>query len=390
MIYLSTSALIFLLIGIFTSKELIEVGQLLFFISSLKIIYDAFKKKQLALPRSAYWLIAFILIAFISILVNDDVIPRASINRSKLKQPLFGVMGIYFFRYWIKESSDVIKRWTLNCFLASVSISAIHGIFTYFVNNQQRMNGLIYTSKYAYASSFFLILLFTILLYRQKFKNILYLPLAYVTFILNFVAMTLTFSRAPMFCFLCAIPIALYFFRKKIAMRMGLVALIISLTAVSYYFTGKENTEMRFLITKQNISDFQRVSVWQSAVIAIKEKPILGWGYSNFKTQMERIKNQYDLGEKNFVDSHSHNNFLEVAAGTGLVGLFFFCGWLILWIFETFKNSNIRPFIIPFGAIFLVTGQVEVTIIDSHLAVFIYLIYSLGSSYSKKIDDTAY
>lgn len=390
MIYLSTSALILLLIGIFTSKELIEVGQLLFFISSLKIIYDAFKQKQLALPKSAYWLIAFILIALISILVNDDVIPRASINRAKLKQPLFGVLGIYFFRYWIKESSDVIKKWTLNFFLASVCISAVHGIFTYFVDNQQRMNGLIYTSKYAYASSFFLILLFTILLHREKFKNILFLPLAYIAFFLNFVAMTLTFSRAPMFCFLCAIPIALYFVRKKMAVMMGLVALILSLTAVSYYFLGKQNTEMRFLITKQNISDFQRVSVWQSAVIAIKERPITGWGYSNFKTQMERIKNQYDLGEKNFVDSHSHNNLLEVAAGTGLIGLFIFCGWLVSWIFETFKNPNLRPFLVPFGAVFLVTGQVEVTIIDSHLAVFIYLVYSLGSSYSKKIGDTAY
>lgn len=390
MIYLATSALLFLLVGIFISKELIEIGQLLFFISSLKIIYTDLKHKRLALPNSAYWLIAFTIIALVGIFLNDDVIPRASINRSKLKQPLLAIMGIYFFRFWLNESSSRIKKFVLNCFFISVSISSIHGVLIFFLRDQDRLNGLIYTSKFAYASSFFLILLFTALLHKNRLKNILSPNVAFVAFALNFFGMTLTFSRAPMFSFLCAIPIALYFYKKKLALLTGLIALMLSLTAFGYYFLGSKNTDLRFLITKQNISDFQRISVWQSSVIAIKERPIIGWGYSNLKTQMGRIKNQYNVSEKNFVDSHAHNNFLEIAAGTGFIGLFLFLGWLISWAFEIIRNSNLRSLMLPFGAVFLVTGMVEVTIIDSHLAVFIYLIYSLSSAYWKKIDDTAY
>jgi O-antigen ligase len=387
MLYLSTLSLILLLVGIFTSKELIEAGQLLFFFTALKCIYDNFKSKTLALPKSAYWMLGFIAIALISIWINAEDIPRPSINRAKLKYPLYGVLGIYVFRCWLREANVSTKKWVANLFLSSVLISSLYGIAIFFIENQIRMNGLVYISRQAYASSFFLIILFASLLYKEKLKDFLNYHFAVITFIFTFVGMLLTFSRAPMFSFILALPVALFFYKRKIAYITGTIALGLFLAAVGYYFVGSKNTDARFLITKVNQSDAERKSVWLTAYYAIKERPLLGWGYFNLKKQMKRIKEQYDLPEKDFFESHSHNNFLEITASAGFIGLIPFLGWLFCWIRETFRHTWGRRIFVPFGVVFLLTSQVEVTIIDSHLSTFIYLIYAFSSALYEKRDE---
>lgn len=388
MIYLTTAALTILLIGIFTSKELIEVGQFLFFISSLKCLYDSFKNKTLALPKSAYWLLAFIVIALISIWVNDDIIQRASINRARLKYPLLGVLGIYFFRYWIKESSDQIKKWVLNLFLISVIVSSLYGIVTFFTEDLRRINGLIYTMKQGYGSAMFLILLLGLILHREKLKNILNLRLAALTFFITFVAMFMTYTRGAMLGFLCGVPVVLLFYKKKLAYTFGSMALILGLGMTSYYFFGSENSRLRFLTTKENNSDTNRINIWKASLYAIKERPLLGLGYYNFKPHVERIRKEYKLPEIRVNEPHAHNNFLEIASGTGLIGFFAFMGWLISWGITAFKTHWMRAFILPFGVVFVVSGMFETTIIDSHLSVLIYLSYSINSFILKKTNDT--
>lgn len=388
MIYLSTIGLTFLLTGIFTSRPLIELGQLLLIIPMIKCLWDSYKQKNLGLPTSAYWLLAFIVIALISLWVNADDVQKMSNVRSKLKYPLYGVIGIYFLRYWVRESSDQIKKWVLNIFLVSVLFSSIYGIVTYFLDDLHRLNGLIYTSKQAYGSLYFLAILFGVLLHHKKFQNILSTRFALLTFTVCLIAMIMTYARGAVLGLLISMPISLFFYRKKIAYIMGATSILVALIMGGYYFFGKTNTSFRFLITKTNNSDSMRKSIWLASVMAIKERPLLGWGYFNFKHQVERIKNQYDLPRKDFVDSHSHNNFLEIAAGTGLFGLFAFLGWFFSWGLESFKSPWRRALIIPFWVSFFITSQVDMTIIDYHLSALIYFIYSFSSIQFKKFDDT--
>src|SRR5690606_24654121 len=147
------------------------------------------------------------------------------------------------------------------------------------------------------------IILFSALLYREKLKNFLNMPFAVATLIITFLAMTLTFSRAPMFSFLCAIPLSLFFFKRKIAYIFGALVLTMGLVVAGFYFVGEGNTGVRFLITKENKSDQLRKSVWLTGIYAIKERPLLGLGYFNLKKQMKRIKEQYDLPEKDFFET---------------------------------------------------------------------------------------
>lgn len=80
-----------------------------------------------------------------------------------------------------------------------------------------------------------------------------------------------------------------------------------------------------------------RIYIWKEALEIIKENPILGIGPS-FKTSC--------MGE---VHSHYHNNFLNVAVGSGLLGLFLFI-WLMIAIFKygmeaIYDKNNEWPFL---------------------------------------------
>ena len=119
-------------------------------------------------------------------------------------------------------------------------------------------------------------------------------------------------------------------------------------------------------------------------MIAIKERPVIGWGLSNFHSQLKRIKHEYDLEAKDYDDAHSHNLFLEIGSGTGLIGLFLFLGWLISWAIEVFKAGGlVRALIVPFGVVFVVSSQFEVTF-DANNATMIFFLYSLSSAIEKK------
>ena len=174
----------------------------------------------------------------------------------------------------------------------------------------------------------------------------------------------------------------LYFYRPKLGLMIGGIAFLGILTLAEIYFFGTGKYQSRFLSNKNNQSDVIRRSQWQSAVIAIKERPILGWGLSNFHTQLKRIKIENDLDAKDYNDAHSHNLYLEIGSGTGLIGLSLFLGWIISWAWECFKTGGlVRALVIPFGVAFIVSSQFEVTF-DANNASTIFVLYALSAAFS--------
>jgi len=196
--------------------------------------------------------------------------------------------------------------------------------------------------------------------------------------------MYLTYTRGALLGLLCGLPFVLYFFRPKLGLTLGglIVAGVISLGL--FYLFGTARFESRFLQNKSNGADSIRDSQWKAAIIAIKERPVLGWGLSNFHSQLKRIKYENDLGAKDYNDAHSHNLFLEVASGTGLIGLVLFLGWLISWAVESFMAKGlVRALIVPFGVVFVVSSQFEVTF-DAMNATMIFFLYSMSSAYENR------
>jgi O-antigen ligase len=190
-----------------------------------------------------------------------------------------------------------------------------------------------------------------------------------------------TYTRGGLLGFLCGIPVALYFYKPKWGFAMGGIAVLLLGALGSYYFFGSiasSKQGSRFLINKHNTSDQKRRAQWQAAVIAIKEKPILGYGFANFHSQVKRIKIENQLEVQKYNDAHAHNIFLEIAAGTGLVGLIVFLGWIVTWAWECFRAGGLtRAIIVPFGVVWVISSQFEVTL-DANNASMIFFVYALS------------
>lgn len=379
---LTTASLFFLAAGILTSVTILSAYQVLFSIPLIYFSYLAIKNKQINLPKSSWFLLAFVIVATVSLLINIEYIPKPSKNFGRLKYYLFGIGGIFVFRVWLKEASDKTKSILTNTFFVSILVAGLFSIYDYFTSGVGRAKGLTDTMRYGYGSAMILLMLLSGILHQEKIKNWFNWKFALVAFVIGFCGMYLTFTRGALLGFISGLPFVLYFYRPKLGFAFGVLALITGLVLVYFYQYGnvQQRQGNRFLMTKNNNGDAIRRSQWQAAIIATKEKPILGWGLSNFHSQLKRIKNDYDLPEKDYNDAHSHNLFLEVASGTGIVGLVFFLGWIISWAMECFRaRGMVRAMIVPFGVAFVLSSQFEVTF-DANNVSMIFFLYALSSA----------
>lgn len=378
----------FLAAGLLTSVSILSGYQVLFTVALAFYCFQAFKDKELKLPKSAYWLLAFLAIATLTTILNYDIIPKPSKNFGRLKYFLYGIGGIYVCRYWLKETSDKTKRLIVQTFLVSVVVAGLYVMFRY-VNDvmiqgiDKRGRPLTETMRYGYGSAMILLSLISSYLHRDKLKEYFNPKLMLTAIIIGFLGMFLTYTRGALLGFLAGLPFVLFFYKPKLA-KWGILGsgLVLGTLAGFYFFGTSTNQDFRLLSTKSIGSDQIRSSQWQAATIAIKERPVLGWGLSNFHSQLKRIKNDYDLPAKDYNDAHAHNLFLEVGAGTGLVGLFLFLAWLVSWAWECFKAGGmVRATVIPFGVALVLASQFEVTL-DANNASMIFFIYALSAAAS--------
>lgn len=383
MINLTSISLFFLAAGILTSVTLLGIHQAFFIIPLFYFSYQALKEKKLSLPKSSYFLLAFIFIAFLSLLLNFDYIPKPSKNFGRLRYYLLGVGSIYVLIPWLQTTSLKIKKILFNTFLVSIITAGVFATYTYCFRNIDRARGFTDTLRYGYGSSMILILLLGLLLHSDKIKSWFNFKLGFVALILGFMGMYFTYTRGALFSFITALPFVLCFYKRKLGLTLGVLALLCSLGLIGIYLFGSGNYNSRFLVNKNNPSDHVRRSQWEAAIIATKEKPILGWGFSNFHSQLKRIKESYDLNAKDYYDAHAHNLFLEVSSGTGLLGLLSFLFWITTWAYEIWiAKGKMRAIFFPFGVAWMIGSQFEMTL-DANNASMIFFIYALSVSLIK-------
>lgn len=376
----TTVSIGFLAAGIFTSLTILSAYQVLFAVSLIYYAFQSLRKRDFTFPPSSYFLGGFVLIAIISLFINFEITPSPLKNFGRVKDYLYGIFGILVLREWITLSSDKTKKNLLRLFCLSIIVAGSYAIWEYTFSGRERVKSLTDTMRYGYGSGMILLTMLSGILYQRKIKRWFDPIWGLVAFIFGFVGMYLTFTRGALLGFLCGLPFVLYFYRPKLGAALGSLIVVGILSLGGFYLFGSGEYESRFLMNKNNKSDVIRRSQWQAAIIAIKERPVLGWGLSNFHTQLKRIKYENDLDAKKYDDAHSHNLFLEVASGTGLIGLLFFLGWLLQWAREEVKAGEVyKALIIPFLISFVVSSQFEVTF-DANNASMIFFLYAISSA----------
>ena len=379
MIKLTTAALFFLAAGIFTSVTILSAYQILFAIPLIWFTYLAVKEKNFKLPTSAWFLLAFAAVAVISLVINIDLVPKPSKNFGRVKYFLFGACGIFVLRAWLKEASNKSKKFLLNTFFLSIVVAACYAVWYWLTQPDGRVRGLTDTMRYGYGTGMMLLTLLSAILHHKKLGSWFNWKVAIPVFLFGFLGMYLTNTRGAMLGFLCGLPFVLYFYNRKLGLTLGGLAVLGVLSLGGMYLFGSGQYESRYLTNMNNNSDIIRRSQWKAAFIATTEKPILGYGFSNFSSQLKRIKLEHDLDAKDY-ESHSHNILLETSAGVGLIGLAIFLGWIISWAIESFRAGGLtRALVVPFGVAFITSGQFEV-VLDANNASMIFFLYALSSA----------
>lgn len=378
MTHLTTFAFFILAAGMLTSVSLVGVHQILLAVPAAYFLFLSIREKKIRISKSSIFLLIFAVCCLLSLVTNLDYIKNPGKSFGKLKFLFFAFAAIPVLSYWIPKVKPAHLKFVIHTFFVSIIVAGCVAIYQAISSGGGRSEGLIGIMRYGYASAMILSMLLGLILQNKKQRLNFDMKLAVAAFLFGLAGLFLTQTRGALAGFLCALPFVLYFYKPKLGIGVGVVStLLISILAFAYLFgTGDYGT--RLLKSRNDLGDVVRQEQWKSAIIATKEHPWFGWGYNNFYSQVERIKKENNLKTTFYINEHSHNTFLEIAAGTGLVGFFFFMLWLGTWAYECFKMENsLSGIFIPFGVSLVASGQFEV-ILDTNNSVLIFFIYSVS------------
>ena len=233
-------------------------------------------------------------------------------------------------------------------------------------------------------------LLYIIFMKKNKFLRILSFILLYSSFL----TILLLLSRAAILAIsfvLFSILLLLFFnFNKFYIKNISRILISIFLSFISYQLINDKNptdliTDRFSTVTDPGSDDSvkERVNFYSTAVMSIKENPLLGIGVGNWK--VISIKYSKDIIREYRVPYFVHNDFLQVMAEIGILGGLMFIFFVFYPLYKTARKVfHDKAFTLSF-VVFLIFG---VYVVDSMLnfpmdrvVTFIYLIFSIALFY---------
>ncbi|MDA7741182.1 O-antigen ligase family protein [Flavobacteriaceae bacterium] len=221
-------------------------------------------------------------------------------------------------------------------------------------------------------SSFSILIKLPVLIYMiYKEKKHLYLFLLNLLLISSLVSILVLFSRAAIIGLILVVIVSLLYYlvkeKRKVVVQTILVSLSICISYLTYNFLNEKNTfdviEERFSTVSQPSNDksvSQRVTFYRIALEDIKNYPLTGIGIGSWKLLSIQRSNEILGGY--MLPYMVHNDFLEIAAESGVLSLFsylffiFFPFIISLKRSINFKNNNLH---------FLVLTCLSIYILDS-------------------------
>jgi O-antigen ligase len=335
--------------------------------------------KDLKLSKSAWCLIAFVAIGIISVLVND--VPKPVKNISKLKYYLIAVLSIAPLSiYWRKHATEIAKKRLIYFFLFSTSLATVSGLIGLWSGfNPLRFKQACHETRACgmygmYMTYGYGISLFCLLLIGSFFKKLVDKRILILVLVINLAGAYLSAARGGWLGLMAGIPFVWYFSNKKAFIGVIVASIILGLGAFAFVPKVKKTFSSNSRIESIRI----RITQYKAALYAFKSSPVLGLGFKNFEPQSTEIKKQHNLGYTHF-GGHAHNNFLEVLASTGALGLLAILLFHFFWLTEILaRNDGWEVVLLPFFVGFVVSGLFQNTFVDGENLFLIMTVYTLS------------
>lgn len=383
MVNLIPASLFVLAVGLLTSISLMTLFHLLILPC---IIYYARDYSWKKFPKSAWALLGLSVVFILSVGLNHDSIARPWKNIFKVKYYVLGALSVIPFSYYFKSYLSPEKRiqilkkllWTLFICSSLATLSGLIGYFTGFNPlrmaevSTQRNGGLFgMVMTYGHSIAWLSLLCVSLCFHTEKIKGVIsrsWLGFFTLVFLLGLFTSHVRGAWISFFVGCLAIN------KKVTAVLLLLCCLGVALMSF------KDPNFIQTQIVRRG-SNQERIGCWLGALAALKEKPILGYGYLNYEPHSQEIKQKYHLPEADF-GGHAHNDLLEILATSGILGGLFFLGWIIFWFKEVWARKDlVTQLVIPIVFGFLASGLTQVTFNDGENAFFLMLVYALSLAY---------
>jgi O-antigen ligase len=381
-------------LGVFVSVTIPSLFHIFVLVPALIVCFESFKREELKLPKSSYFLIALVLWGYIANIYNFDRLDNPIRSFGKLKYFIYAVICIPLFKKSFETYINPYRaKKILNIFLFTIICAAGYGLIKYY---PQRISGFTNTMRYGYGTSMVLSVMLGIFLHRKKLMPLLSKRLFYFAILMGFLGLFGTKTRGALLGLTCSLPFIVYFYNKTWGKRVFVITFgAILFVAINILFFGG-STKFRLLDKLGSDSNLKRYSQFESSFRTTLNNPIFGVGVNNFSSLCPQIKKDLDIFWPNYCKeheflnckfhetvtdqycSHSHNIFLETSVNMGFVGGVFLLIWFLLWGWELFKMKNLLAIlIIPFWVNMAVAGQFE-NIFDANNSFLIFFLYPLS------------
>lgn len=200
---------------------------------------------------------------------------------------------------------------------------------------------------FAHSYSMILCLLFGLIIAQTtNLKNILSKKinlLLFLTFLVAVLAIYYSFTRGVWLGLLFSLPVTYFIYNRKHA--RWFLYILTSLFAVAFFTSERLRNRVVESIDGRYLGDSERRVLWEANLRMIQDHPWFGLGYSQNRYH---LREYYDLMQipPGFFEAHAHNQYLQMAAGTGIIGLLcylFFAGFglFINWkLIQILKKIN--------------------------------------------------
>jgi hypothetical protein len=116
---------------------------------------------------------------------------------------------------------------------------------------------------------------------------------------------------------------------KRRALPLAILAFVVFITVV---FSSWDRLEDRFSALEQD--HVSRLEVWRDAIEIVRDYPVFGTGLGTFKNAFMR----YQRSMPRSLFDHAHNDYLELATDTGIVGFLLGMGMVVFFIWNVLRR----------------------------------------------------
>lgn len=231
------------------------------------------------------------------------------------------MFSFIFFLVFINEikTKEEIKK-IITLLLVSTVVASIYGLYQYYFLNYPRIKSFSFSLTFGNLIAVMIIFL-TIFIFwgHLNKKNRIILFLLNILFSLNLVFAQ---SRGAWLAFIAGVfVLGLIKSRKLIIFFLIILAILFLVLPPQYTNRFKSSFDISYDL-ENNRSNAYRIAMWVTALNILKDNPIVGLGYDNYRTPLSDIYKIEAIKSEDFI--HVHNTFLQFAAELGLIGLFSF------------------------------------------------------------------